>query len=145
MAYTFQDKEVNVFRRFMYVWVAACIAILVVGTFVPTIVILGQPHLFNTVLIVMFTVVMAAFLIMLLVKAFNVIKTLREQSFHISFDQDDFNCLVRGGVLKVEYPGSNMNFNFILKDIGFSRMQASMDLAGAGIDTYKPHTRSYKC
>jgi hypothetical protein len=53
---------------------------------------------------------------------------------YISLDQDDFNCLARGGVIKF---GDRVSI--CLKDIGFNQMYEAIEKAEKGIDTYTGH------
>ena len=52
--------------------------------------------------------------------------TLREMN--IMLDEEDFKCLVRGGVLRV-----NEHLKLALEDIGFDRMEAAIESAKDGI------------
>jgi hypothetical protein len=51
---------------------------------------------------------------------------------YLMLDEEDFKCLVRGGVLKV---GNELNI--ALRDIGFCQMDEAIDSASRGVDTYK--------
>lgn len=51
---------------------------------------------------------------------------------YLMLDEEDFKCLVRGGVLKV---GNELNI--ALRDIGFEQMLNAIDKATLGEDTYK--------
>lgn len=55
---------------------------------------------------------------------------------HIKLDENDFACLVRGGVLTIP----ELDAKIILADIGFMEMGRALDSAIEGIDTYKEHT-----
>jgi len=57
----------------------------------------------------------------------------------IMLDQEDFTCLVRGGVLHV---GS---LRIALKDIGFDVMDEAITKADNGIDHYKDHVKVRNC
>ncbi len=50
-------------------------------------------------------------------------------------DEQDFSCLVRGGVLHVG------NLRIALKDIGFDQMNKALDSAIDGIEHYKDHIK----
>ncbi len=54
---------------------------------------------------------------------------------HIALDEQDFACLVRGGVLHVG------DIKIILKDIGYIQMDIAIANAEAGIDVYKDHVK----
>jgi len=54
---------------------------------------------------------------------------------HLTLDEEDFKCLVRGGVLHCG------DIKIALKDIGFDQMNKALELAMDGINTYKDHTR----
>jgi hypothetical protein len=55
-----------------------------------------------------------------------------------SLDEEDFNCLVRGGVLNVFYTRHNRGqvVKVILKDIGFHRMEKCLEDAISKTGTY---------
>jgi hypothetical protein len=55
---------------------------------------------------------------------------------YIKLDEEDFKCLVRGGVLKI-----GDNIEMILADIGFDQMHYSLNLAEKGIKHYVGHTK----
>lgn len=55
---------------------------------------------------------------------------------YISLDDEDFRCLVRGGVIKI---GDRVSI--CLKDIGFDKMDEAIDMATRGLDTYKDHIK----
>ncbi len=55
---------------------------------------------------------------------------------YISLDEEDFKCLVRGGILTIEN-----DFIISLKDIGFIKMQEALDSAMDGNDIYKERNR----
>jgi hypothetical protein len=57
----------------------------------------------------------------------------------IMLDQEDFTCLVRGGVLHVG------NLRIALKDIGFHVMDEAITKADNGIDHYKDHVKVRNC
>ncbi len=52
----------------------------------------------------------------------------------IILNYEDFKCLVRGGVLRV-----NNDIEIILQDIGFDKMDKAITLADQGVDIYKDH------
>ena len=54
----------------------------------------------------------------------------------IMLTEDDFKCLVRGGVLRV-----NSHLKLALQDIGFDRMNAAIESAMDGNDIQKPRDR----
>lgn len=58
-----------------------------------------------------------------------------EQERYLMLDEEDFKCLVRGGVLQWG------NIKLALKDIGFDRMHMAVMSAEAGIDLGIPHNR----
>lgn len=49
---------------------------------------------------------------------------------YIKLDEEDFKCLVRGGLLKIG------NINLLLSDIGFDRMDKAISIADNGVDIY---------
>ena len=53
----------------------------------------------------------------------------------ISLDENDFTCLVRGGVLTIK--DEEITIMVCLKDIGFHRMDEAISKAEKGIDIYK--------
>jgi hypothetical protein len=55
--------------------------------------------------------------------------------------EEDFNCLVRGGELKVFDKNTNTYVYIILQDIGFERMDFCISNAEKGIDSYEGHTK----
>jgi hypothetical protein len=55
---------------------------------------------------------------------------------NIRLDEEDFKCLVRGGVLKIG------DIHIILSDIGFDCMDYAISMAHDGIDTYKDHIKT---
>jgi len=57
----------------------------------------------------------------------------------IMLDQEDFTCLVRGGVLHIG------NLRIALKDIGFHVMDEAITKADNGIDHYKDHVKVRNC
>jgi len=59
----------------------------------------------------------------------------KEPKQHIMLDEEDFKCLVRGGVLQIG------NINLLLRDIGFEEMNKALELAMDGINTYKGHIK----
>lgn len=58
------------------------------------------------------------------------------KNINISLDEEDFKCLVRGGVLHI-----NDEIKISLKDIGFFNMQEAIDSAVEGNDIYKNRNR----
>lgn len=58
---------------------------------------------------------------------------------YISLDEEDFRCLIRGGVIKFDD-----RVSICLKDIGFDKMFDALDSAAEGIDTYKDHIKDKK-
>ena len=57
---------------------------------------------------------------------------------YISLDEEDFNCLVRGGVVKI---GDRVSI--CLKDIGIDQMYKGIKSAELGIDIYKDHKKEW--
>lgn len=55
---------------------------------------------------------------------------------NIMLNEEDFKCLVRGGVLRV-----NENINLALQDIGFLRMYEAIGKAEECIDIFKPRDK----
>jgi hypothetical protein len=66
-------------------------------------------------------------------------KNLRTQ--YISLDEEDFRCLVGGGVLTVAHVNNRSVTKIVLKDIGFHRMDKSIEDADKGIDIRKDHNK----
>jgi len=62
---------------------------------------------------------------------------------HISLDQEDFSCLVRGGVLTIARADKEQAYTIklALKDIGFGIMEAELASAQLGNDIYKGHDK----
>lgn len=58
------------------------------------------------------------------------------ENINISLDEEDFKCLVRGGILHI---GETIKVS--LKDIGFFQMEAAIDFAAEGNDIYKDRKR----
>lgn len=58
------------------------------------------------------------------------------RQMNIVLDEEDFKCLVRGGVLKV-----NDHLKLVLQDIGFDRMNAAIESAQDGIGIGQPRNR----
>ena len=58
---------------------------------------------------------------------------------YVSLDEEDFRCLVRGGILKVDK--GKYSIHIILKDIGFGRMDKAIHDADMGIDIRKNHEK----
>jgi len=56
---------------------------------------------------------------------------------YISLDEEDFNCLVRGGIITVD-----KDLKICLKDIGFHCMAFAIEKASKGIDIRKDHKRT---
>ena len=54
---------------------------------------------------------------------------------YIMLDEEDFKCLVRGGVLHIG------NMKIALKDIGFDQMNKALELAMDGINIHKDHIK----
>jgi hypothetical protein len=61
----------------------------------------------------------------------------------ISLDQEDFSCLVRGGVLNVARADKYQSFTvmLMLQDIGFHVMEGEIASAQLGNDIYKGHNK----
>jgi len=57
----------------------------------------------------------------------------------ILLNEEDFACLVRGGILTIEDKDSDINI--ILKNIGFDQMDEAISRADQKIDIYKNHKR----
>jgi hypothetical protein len=55
---------------------------------------------------------------------------------HITLDDEDFKCLVRGGIITV-----NENLQIALQDIGFDKMYEAIESAEQRIDIYKGHAK----
>ncbi len=55
-------------------------------------------------------------------------------------DDEDFSCLVRGGILKIP----KLKLEIALSDIGFGTMYDKLSNAVNKIDTYKNHTQDSK-
>lgn len=62
--------------------------------------------------------------------------TSEPKQMNLMLTEDDFKCLVRGGVLTI-----NSHLNLALQDIGFELMHDAVELAENGIDIYKPRNR----
>lgn len=60
---------------------------------------------------------------------------------YISLDEEDFRCLVRGGILQITDIKDNSRVMITLKDIGFHRMDKAIEDADKGIDIYKHRER----
>lgn len=64
---------------------------------------------------------------------------------NILLNQDDFSCLVRGGILNVifiDIDGCKISeVQIALKDIGFDNMNAEITRAELSNDIYKDHTK----
>lgn len=58
------------------------------------------------------------------------------RQMNIMLTEEDFTCLVRGGVLTV-----NSQLKIALQDIGFDRMYRAIKSAELGIDIQKPRDR----
>ncbi len=58
------------------------------------------------------------------------------RQMNIMLTEEDFKCLVRGGVLTV-----NSQLKLALEDIGFNRMFDVLNSAVSGIDIQKPRDR----
>lgn len=58
------------------------------------------------------------------------------REMNIMLTEEDFKCLVRGGVLVV-----NDHLKLALQDIGFDRMYKAIKSAELGIDISKPRDR----
>jgi hypothetical protein len=56
---------------------------------------------------------------------------------NIMLDEEDFKCLVRGGVICITGHG----IKIALKDIGFEAMDEAITMADKGIDIYKNHDK----
>ena len=54
---------------------------------------------------------------------------------YLMLDEEDFRCLVRGGVVEWD------NIKIALRDIGFSTMYKSLEDALDGVDIGKNHKR----
>ena len=63
----------------------------------------------------------------------------RQRDVYVSLDEDDFNCLVRGGVLKIAYVDKRQVVQVCLKDIGFDRMDKAIDSAKRGNNIRQDH------
>lgn len=59
-----------------------------------------------------------------------------ERQMAFMLDEEDFKCLVRGGILQL-----NSHIKLALQDIGFEKMENSIDSARDGIDIYKGRDR----
>ena len=64
-------------------------------------------------------------------------KEQKQRETHIMLDEEDFKCLVRGGVLKVG------DLNLALRDIGFEEMNKALELAMDGINIHKDHIKQH--
>lgn len=62
----------------------------------------------------------------------------KKKDQYISLDEQDFKCLVRGGVLHCG------DIHIMLRDIGFDQMNRALELAMDGINTYKDHIKQQK-
>ncbi len=58
----------------------------------------------------------------------------------IALNEEDFRCLVRGGVLTIN--DASQTVKILLNDIGFIAMTQAMHDAEGGVDNYVPHERS---
>lgn len=56
---------------------------------------------------------------------------------NIMLDEEDFKCLVRGGVISINKGGVKI----ALSDIGFDRMDIAIALAVEGVDIGKNHEK----
>jgi hypothetical protein len=56
---------------------------------------------------------------------------------YLKLNEEDFKCLVRGGVLHV-----GKQLRIILSDIGYEQMLNAIDSATQGIDIYKDHLKN---
>lgn len=60
---------------------------------------------------------------------------------YISLDNEDFGCLVRGGVLTVVDASKGGVIKIALRDIGFDQMHLKINHAMSGQNTYAEHTK----
>lgn len=58
-----------------------------------------------------------------------------DQIQYLMLDENDFRCLVRGGVVHAG------NLRLALKDIGYIEMDEAIERASRGIDNYKDHVK----
>jgi hypothetical protein len=59
---------------------------------------------------------------------------------NIMLDEEDFKCLVRGGIICIKG-----GVKIALKDIGFDKMDEAITLADKGVDIYKDHHKDIIC
>jgi hypothetical protein len=52
--------------------------------------------------------------------------------FYISLDEQDFRCLIRGGILQIIDKKNNSRCMISLKDIGFYTMYKALEDVGEG-------------
>ncbi len=62
--------------------------------------------------------------------------TTEQRQMSIMLTEDDFKCLVRGGVLTV-----SPHLKLALQDMGFDRMHGAIESAEQGVDIQKPRDR----
>lgn len=79
-------------------------------------------------------------------KILNLLKddnSILKQPINIFMDNDDFECLVRGGNLKVAFMKGDKKHlvNIALKDIGFNMMYQGVEKAEKGENTYIGHNK----
>lgn len=62
----------------------------------------------------------------------------------IRLEEDDFRCLVSGGILTINIPSQNKQISIILADIGFHQMGKALEEAYSGdLKAYSHLTKTY--
>ena len=84
-----------------------------------------------------------AFVYMKILGILQTENNLLRRQLNITLDQEDFACLVRGGVLKIAHfnNGRNHLVHITLSDIGFDQMEEKIELATMRKDIYKEHIK----
>lgn len=136
------DPQVRLYKRFINIYVITCLIFGGVCIWVPYLMVYGIKIEFMKVLTGVVTSVMALATAFLVTKGWNVLATLKPKHHRIKLENEDFNCLVRGGILTIEDAHFGQTFHIALSDIGFHNMERGLELAIKGVDIYKAHQRT---
>lgn len=136
------DPQVRMFKRMIWVYLITCSIFAAISFWVPYIMLYHIKIDFMKLMVGVVTGSMTLATAFLVNKGWSVLKAIRPKTSYISLQDEDFACLVRGGILTINNNRDGTTVNIALKDIGFMQMNESLQLAMRGVDVYKAHQRT---
>lgn len=134
-------KDTSILHRYLFTWTMIAIVITCIGTSIPKLISSSSVNPTTQLLFLLFWTGLIGYVLIGFKQVGNVIASLKSSSHHISLNENDFDCLTRGGILQIVDENNRNIYNVALKDIGFTNMEKSITKAMAGIDIQKNYAR----